>query len=61
MTEIIMALTWLVVALGLMWGWILNIMWIVNQTPLEMSGETIVSIIGIFVAPLGSIMGLFVH
>lgn len=43
------------------WGWILNILWIVDQQAIVWSGEMIISAIGIFVAPLGSIMGLFVH
>lgn len=43
------------------WGWILNILWIVDQQAIVWSGEMIASAIGIFVAPLGSIMGLFVH
>lgn len=43
------------------WGWISNIIWIVDQQVIVWSGEMIISAVGIFVVPLGSIMGLFVH
>lgn len=43
------------------WGWIINIIWILDQQVIVWSGEMIISAVGILAAPLGSIMGLFVH
>lgn len=40
-------------------GWITNILWIVKQDDLVFSGEVIISIIGIPVAPIGMIHGIW--
>ena len=61
MGNIIGALLMISLVVGLIWGWILNIIWIIDQQVIAWSGEMIISAIGIFVVPLGSIMGLFVH
>jgi len=61
METIIGLLIFLAFAITALYGWVVNIIWIVKQPVLVMNGETIVSAIGIFLAPLGSIMGLFVH
>lgn len=61
MGNVIGALLMISLVVTLIWGWILNIIWIVDQQVIVWSGEMIISAIGIFVVPLGSIMGLFVH
>ena len=61
MTVIIGLALWLTFTIGLIWGWVLNIIWIFNQETLITNGETIISIIGVLLAPIGAIMGLFVH
>lgn len=38
-------------------GWILNIVHIFSKTPIVFDGETIIQIIGIFIAPLGAVLG----
>ena len=40
-------------------GWITNILWIVKQDDLVLSGEVIISIIGIPVFPIGMIHGIW--
>ena len=40
-------------------GWINNIIWLLNQDNLVLSGGVIVSIIGIPVAPIGMIHGIW--
>lgn len=41
-------------------GYIINIVALFSYEPWVWSGQTIIGIVGIFVAPLGSIMGLFI-
>jgi len=40
-------------------GWVMNIVHLVHQESIGFTGETIIRIIGIFLAPIGSIMGWF--
>lgn len=61
MGNIFGALLMFSLVVAFVWGWILNILWIVDQQVIVWSGEMIISAVGIFVAPLGAIMGLFVH
>lgn len=42
------------------YGWIMNLIGLIGLEPFVFSGKVIVSIIGILVPPVGSIMGLFV-
>jgi len=42
------------------YGWVLNIIALINMEPFMFTGKSIVGIIGVFMAPIGSIMGLFV-
>lgn len=46
---------------ALIYGWVMNIIWIATQQSLIWNGEAILSVVGIFIAPLGAILGLFVH
>lgn len=42
------------------YGWIMNLIALINLEPFIFSGKVIVSIIGVFVPPIGVIMGLFI-
>lgn len=41
-------------------GWVVNILWLIEQPYIELSARTVVAIIGIFLAPVGSIHGISV-
>ena len=41
-------------------GWVMNIVAIVNLEELTITGKVVIGIIGVFVPPLGAIMGLFI-
>lgn len=49
----------LVLTITIIWGYVLNIIAIVHTIDLPVSGMFILRCIGIFVAPLGAILGLF--
>lgn len=57
MATIIGALIWLGMLIGLGYGWVINIIWMVEQQVWIWSGESILSIIGVFIVPLGALMG----
>lgn len=38
-------------------GWVMNIITIINIAPLEMTGMLVARVIGVFVAPLGAVLG----
>lgn len=51
-------LIWLVVVIGVIVGWIMNIFDVIGvSTPLN--AEDALHIVGIFIVPLGAIMGIF--
>lgn len=50
---------WLSVALTLIIGYITNILYIFNLGQLTLTGETILSIIGVFIPPLGALHGIY--
>ena len=54
---IVFVLSWFVV-LG--YGWVLNLMFLIDLETFVFSEKVIVSIIGVFVPPVGAIMGLFI-
>ena len=52
---------WIVIGVIGLVGWIMNIVEIFQSNSINnLSGEIILRVAGIFIAPLGSIMGLFV-
>ena len=53
------AITALVIIGGLLIGWIANIVKIVGSDFGHITGMLVVRVIGIFVAPLGAILGFF--
>ncbi len=57
------ALIGVVVAIGLIAtvavGYISNIVWLIKQDVITMSGEMIISILGVVVPPLGIIHGIY--
>lgn len=52
-------LFWLSVVLTLLAGYITNILYIFNLGQLSLSGETLLSIIGVFIPPLGALHGIY--
>ena len=42
------------------YGWIMNIIELIGFESLLFSGKVLVGVVGIFVPPIGAIMGLFV-
>lgn len=42
------------------YGWVMNLIALIDLEPFIFSGKVIVSIIGVFVPPIGVIMGLFI-
>lgn len=55
---IISLLFWVAVTIALCVGWVLNIFTIANSN-LELTGIFVLRIIGIFIAPLGAVLGYF--
>lgn len=53
----ILALT---LGIATLWGWILNIVELINMDFMAHIGLGITRVIGIFMAPLGAILGFFV-
>jgi len=54
------ALLWLAIIVAALVGWVMNIVAIFHSNFSSITGELVLRVIGVFVAPLGSIMGLFV-
>ena len=46
-------------AIAVIIGWVLNIVHLIGLEAFTMSGENIIRIIGIFLSPIGAIMGWF--
>lgn len=57
MSQIIGAIFVIGLFIAFIYGYIVNIIWLLQQTPFVADIEAILSIIGIFIAPLGAIMG----
>ena len=52
-------LFWISVVLTLITGYITNILYIFNLGQVTLTGETILSILGVFIPPLGIIHGIY--
>ena len=52
--------SYIALVLGLIVGWIMNIVALTSVEPWAWTTNTLLGVIGIFVPPLGSIMGLFI-
>ena len=54
---------WLCVCIAALIGWVINLIAVINvlftDAAIILTGKLLLRIIGIFVAPLGSILGLF--
>ena len=59
MASLIAPLMWLGFILTCIVGWIMNVVAVFHMNFDTINGELVLRLIGIFVAPLGSIMGLF--
>lgn len=57
---IMSAFTWFVVVLIIGIGWVMNIIKLISCDWI-ISGEEVLRVVGIFVAPLGGILGWFGH
>lgn len=51
---------WITIVIGGIWGYILNIIGLLNHGSVDILGQTILGAIGIFVFPIGVIMGYFI-
>jgi hypothetical protein len=60
MKHLALPLTVMAVAIALCIGWILNIIAICHSDFASLTGVLVLRVVGIFLAPLGGIMGLFV-
>mgnify|MGYP003341023507 CR=1 FL=1 len=54
---IIAAFVWLAIVVAATYGWVMNIVQLYHSSFSEITGQLILRVIGIFVAPLGSVMG----
>ena len=59
MGKVIGALLYLSIIIGGIYGWIMNIVHLVQNEVVWTSGMSIGRIIGIFVGPLGAVLGYF--
>lgn len=55
----LLSLGWVVVVLALIGGWVMNIMTIVQHANDPITGMFIFRCVGIFVMPLGGVLGYF--
>ncbi len=51
------AIVWLALVIAVTYGWIANIIVIANSSFTEITGILILRVVGIFVAPLGVVLG----
>lgn len=55
----LMILVWIVIVGAGVIGWVMNIVAIVHTCCTPLTGMLVVRIVGIFVAPLGAVLGYF--
>lgn len=55
----ILGMTYLIVGLAGVVGWVMNIVDIVNSDLSKITGMLVVRIIGVFIPPLGAVLGYF--
>jgi hypothetical protein len=51
---------WVMIVLTAFVGWVMNIIAIATSDQIIFTGEMVMRIIGVFIPPIGAIMGLFV-
>lgn len=59
-TGIVFAITYILIIVGGFIGWVLNIVNLFKTENFEFTGVVILQIVGIFVGPLGAILGYLV-
>jgi hypothetical protein len=59
MGTIIAGLLYITIIIGVIYGWVMNIVHLVQNEVVWTSGMSVGRIIGIFVAPLGAVLGYF--
>jgi hypothetical protein len=52
-----MILVWIVLTVGIVGGWVANIVKLFDSGLEPLTGEVVVRIIGVFIAPIGVVMG----
>lgn len=52
-------LFWASIVVTLIAGWINNIIWLFHIDKFSWSGEQIISVIGVFLAPIGAVHGIY--
>ncbi|CUA90975.1 hypothetical protein Ga0061061_11727 [Chelatococcus sambhunathii] len=56
----VLVLAWLVIVLTALVGWVMNIIALVGMLDGAVTALFIARIVGVFIAPLGAVLGLFV-
>ena len=51
---------WVLLIITFAYGWVLNVIAIATSDQIIFTGEMVMRIIGVFIPPIGAIMGLFV-
>ena len=57
--SVVASLFWIGLFLGGLFGWVMNIIELIGMTFDPITGMAVARIIGIFVAPLGAVLGYF--
>ena len=58
--NLVLPLIWLGVVLVGLIGWIMNIINIIHADFAHITGLLVIQVVGIFIAPLGAVLGFFV-
>jgi hypothetical protein len=53
-------LVYLIIVILMVTGWVINLAVLLNTEPFILPAKTIIAMVGVFVFPVGSIMGWFV-
>ena len=56
-SEDIAAIVWLCIIIAIAYGWIMNIVSIAHSSFNDITGMLVLRVVGIFVAPLGTVLG----
>lgn len=60
MKEILKLCMLIMLVLGLIYGWIANLINLISMEPFVFTAKTIIGIGGVFMPPIGAIMGIFI-
>lgn len=48
------------IVVGIGYGWILNIIGLLNHGSVDILGQTLLGVVGIFIVPIGAVMGYLI-